>query len=192
MSDDIPDPIPVCISTKLPNNSSGVVVSFGKTDIGLEGVLNKIEIEAVTNADCKALNVKLAENLENSHFCGKTPENTGACQGDSGAGFLYTDQNDKWNLHGILSASLVEGKSACDAGESSKLIIFVDILYYLDWIGGNDLNGTSTTNFDDFENWSDEATEKAVAPNFPTPYYSTERYIFVRPKEEHSDIEWDD
>lgn len=118
-------------------------MSFGESDIGLLGTLHKLDMTAISNQDCRASNPNLAEKLENSHFCGKAPENTGPCQGDSGGGFLFY-YNDKWHLQGILSASLVENPdTTCDLENNS---IFINILHYLSWIPkGTELPKVSTS-----------------------------------------------
>lgn len=123
--------IPICLATQVPANSSGLLVSFGDTELGLSGRLHELPMEAVSNGNCRATNAKLANKLENSHFCGRAPEDTGPCQGDSGAGLIFK-YNGRWHLYGILSASLVEDKdSTCDVENNS---IFIDILFYLNWI----------------------------------------------------------
>lgn len=50
--------------------------------------------------------------------------------GDSGSGFLFND-GEKWNLRGILSASLKDNAGQCDR---KNYAIFIDVLRYIDWI----------------------------------------------------------
>lgn len=123
--------VPVCVSTKIPKTSEGMLISFGLDEIDRIGNIQGLEMIAIANRECRLSNLAFVEALQNSHFCGgSTTTGTGPCKGDSGGGFIFKE-NDTWYLRGILSSSLEDFEGKCDVDNYS---IFIDILYYLRWI----------------------------------------------------------
>lgn len=124
---------PACLwnENEEPSNNKGIVVGWGKTDIGLnqyESKPRQVQIKMVKNDDCIYTDPKFATISSNRTFCAGG-DAAGPCTGDSGGGY-FIKVEDKWYLRGIVSASFIEN-GLCDV---NSFAIFTNMIHFKDWI----------------------------------------------------------
>lgn len=120
---------PVC----LPNEQvlsifNGTVVGWGvhdDTDI-TSNFPRKLEMSILDRFECVKKKPKLLPIFASTMFCAGKDE-AGVCGGDSGSGF-YVEQNGKFHLRGIVSASII---TSCS---SSNYALYSDVTKYLKFI----------------------------------------------------------
>lgn len=108
----------------------GTVVGHGHNEMGqLEDIPKYIKISAISWQDCIFNDQRYVNYLSKRGFCagevGQIP-----CSGDSGGGF-YVNDNNRWQIYGIVSASLADNSSQC---EVTKKTIFTNVMSFVGWV----------------------------------------------------------
>lgn len=120
---------PVCLANSAVNSiTNGDVISWGTYDdtFRASDIPRRIKVPIIGNLECLRKSPGLLNIFPNDAFCaGK--DGSGVCVGDSGSGF-YVEQNGKFYLRGIVSASTV---SWCS---DANLAIYSDVLKNLEFI----------------------------------------------------------
>jgi secreted trypsin-like serine protease len=89
-------------------------------------------IEVVDFDTCVRSHNGLIQITSKRTFCaGNRQTGTGACNGDSGGG-LVVENNGKWYLRGIVSASLLDG----DLCDTKNYAVYTDVTKFNGWIQG--------------------------------------------------------
>ena len=131
----------ICLppQTKLKVSGSGTVVGWGISERSEargdyhDSVPNKLRLPAVTQSQCLENDDDFEVALSPRTFCaGFLNQMKSACKGDSGGGwFTYNDSTEKYELGGIVSASLNDFYGRC---RSETYSIFTDVTKFTDWI----------------------------------------------------------
>ncbi|GIY49571.1 proclotting enzyme [Caerostris darwini] len=122
----------------LPNQSSGnfsdvnaTVVGWGTVDFGgkVSPVLRQVTIPVWDNNECDR--TYRFERINEAFMCAGSPENgEDACQGDSGGPLMTVNDDDRWEVIGIVSWG-----RRC--GDPTYPGVYTRITSYLDWITEN-------------------------------------------------------
>uniref|UniRef100_A0A182IQJ3 Uncharacterized protein n=1 Tax=Anopheles atroparvus TaxID=41427 RepID=A0A182IQJ3_ANOAO len=112
---------------------TGTIVGFGLNENDeLSGKLQKAELTVVDVYTCldndrEAYGRVLTRNM----YCAGGKANVSACNGDSGGGMFF-EQNDTWYIRGIISfIAMRSNATLCD---SSKYTVFTDVGGFSDWV----------------------------------------------------------
>lgn len=131
----------VCLpqQSQLEVSGSGIVVGWGISEKSEarrdphDSVPNKLKLPAVTKSECLESDDDFEIALSPRAFCaGFLNQMKSACKGDSGGGwFTYNNSTEKYDLGGIVSASLNDPYGRC---RSETYSIFTDVTKFTDWI----------------------------------------------------------
>ncbi|XP_017768292.1 PREDICTED: serine protease gd-like [Nicrophorus vespilloides] len=69
----------------------------------------------------------------NKTFCAGYKNGTSVCNGDSGGGMFFRNEN-VWYLRGIVSVSLALQRKYCDP---HNYVVFTDLAAYIDFVQSN-------------------------------------------------------
>ena len=132
---------PICLippGSILLNIKHSIVAGFGRNDKDEFGSVLMMTSPIIYTRECVKADPDLESLLSPRMFCGGYANGTGACDGDSGSGFIVND-GSAYFLRAIVSSSLRGGQYGCDVYTYS---VFTDVTKYVDWI-----NGISTSRF---------------------------------------------
>lgn len=110
----------------------GTVVGWGKnaeTSKANENVPTLVKTQIQANEDCFLTLPSLAEISSKQTFCAGLQHKDGFYFGETASGF-FINVGSKYFLKGILSTSLIDGKST----EITAHAVYTDVLKYRDWI----------------------------------------------------------
>ena len=108
---------------------------------------NELRLPVVAHSVCMDTDDRFEIASSNRTFCaGYLNQNKAACQGDSGSGF-YQLIRRKYNLAGIVSASLLDNNAYCVTEFYS---IFTDVSKFSDWIK-NKIDKTKTITYEEID-----------------------------------------
>lgn len=134
---------PACLwkrddSIPLPDwhRQSGTVVGWGLTDNNKTATtLNTAKMPVVDMHECLASDRQFFGNLLYAmSFCAGHKNGTGVCNGDSGGGMFFKNE-DQWYLRGVVSYSnIVDATRICNL---KQYVGFTDAGQYLEWIYEN-------------------------------------------------------
>lgn len=130
---------PICMGSNIEFLTNGFVVGFGKSEDESkthENIPKVLGTPIHKNEDCFLTNNDLVLLSSKKTFCAGTGNGQGVCNGDSGSG-LMVQHNGFYYFRGIVSSSLRNDKFGCDV---NSYAIFTDVLKFIDWIDGIDVN----------------------------------------------------
>ncbi|GLV34384.1 Serine-peptidase 212 [Carabus blaptoides fortunei] len=132
---------PICLwfseSLSIDNlmDKMGTIVGWGRTSNGdFSNKLQHAQIPVVDTLTCIASDRLFYSRFSSpKSFCAGVPNETSACNGDSGGGMVFQDKRSgAWQLRGIVSLSAVDSVTGhCDI---RRYVVFVDIALYLKWL----------------------------------------------------------
>ncbi|GIX80962.1 proclotting enzyme [Caerostris extrusa] len=124
----------ICLPNQSSGNFSGVnatVVGWGTVDFGgkVSPVLRQVTIPVWDNNECAR--TYRFERINEAFMCAGSPENgEDACQGDSGGPLMAVNDDNRWEVIGIVSWG-----RRC--GDPTYPGVYTRITSYLDWITEN-------------------------------------------------------
>lgn len=122
---------PICLSSSLTFENTGVVAAWGRWQNQTVGTSNekptKINIPIVEEKVCYEQEYILAKSGWEESFCAGR-QGVSVCDGDSGAGY-FVISNNTYYLKGIVSNAVIHEK--CDEGYYA---IFTDAFRYLSFL----------------------------------------------------------
>jgi len=131
---------PVCLWPKhnfnLPSidNKEGTVVGWGYDENNqVTEELKMARMPVVSYVTCLKSYPQFFSQFtaENKTFCAGFRQGTSVCNGDSGGGMVF-QQDNIWYLRGLVSITVAkQGLRVCD---TNHYVVFTDIANYLDWI----------------------------------------------------------
>ncbi|XP_059486551.1 coagulation factor VII-like isoform X2 [Neocloeon triangulifer] len=126
-------------------NKTGTLVGLGyTTETDYPGILQEAQLKVVSNEDCyESSRSFFSYNLRpTKNFCAGFPENhTGACNGDSGGGFVL-EVRDRIFLRGVVNMGRLREAIDSDGAVTIKCnlayySLFTDVTYFMEWIVKN-------------------------------------------------------
>ncbi|XP_046683966.1 LOW QUALITY PROTEIN: serine proteinase stubble-like [Homalodisca vitripennis] len=131
---------PVCLWPKnnfnLPSidNMEGTVVGWGYDENNqVTEELKMARMPVVSYVTCLKSYPQFFSQFtsENKTFCAGFRQGTSVCNGDSGGGMVF-QQNNVWYLRGLVSITVAkQGLRVCD---TNHYVVFTDVANYINWI----------------------------------------------------------
>lgn len=129
--------LPICLDKSQTSISNYmlekfIVLGFGSSENipRPSRYLNYGKMSIISRQDCIESNLIFGLLPEKSAFCAKSINRMTVCSGDSGGGFVTTN-NNKFYLYGISSVSITDAIGTCNPENS---VAFTKINFFIDWI----------------------------------------------------------